>query len=583
MRTSSISLPSLVGGFCGFIAAAAIGWSMAGDSSAPAVPGNEVPVTSGKNERVSRPSRQSAGAALAEKRLAPVRAAGNPEARMRATIDLANSLPVSDFAAWIDGGFFNLRGGAELTLFSKIQMERWMKEDPEGLVGWSMKNNSYQSREILAKWADKEPQRVIDFFKTHPDNAQEIGALHAIAKDHPDLALRRFQELAAAGISSNRTSEIFSLMLVLAEKSPAALEATLASLPSALYFEASCALSGQRLKASFATEIRALWEEPDGWKIFAQNTRYDRKSAAAIFDELANIPPAWRSALASDSWNFMDESTAGKWLDADLTGLGFTPEQEKSLKKSALGRMDRNKPEEALKRMTAMGLNEDERKNVISNIIYSSNHDPEKVETIIGLLGTEEDQKYARSLLQSRSDQENGNTPKTPDEWLAKVGDLDVKNNSGHSLIEQMQNWDSGKMAELKSQFSKMPDEKKQVVAQIVAKQMSYGLTDSGLTGDAIRYLVSHPVEVSEESPNTVDVGKSPSAMTSGYAVRLATRSPDEAAEWVRSLPAGDAKSWAEKNLATSWAQYDPKAVEQWLKTLPAASREEVRKHMNKN
>jgi hypothetical protein len=66
----------------------------------------------------------------------------------------------------------------------------------------------------------------------------------------------------------------------------------------------------------------------------------------------------------------------------------------------------------------------------------------------------------------------------------------------------------------------------------------------------------------------------------SQFAVNWSKIDPEAASQWVQSLPAGDAKLWAQKNLAANWTQHDPEAVDQWIKTLPAESRGEVEKFM---
>ena len=48
------------------------------------------------------------------------------------------------------------------------------------------------------------------------------------------------------------------------------------------------------------------------------------------------------------------------------------------------------------------------------------------------------------------------------------------------------------------------------------------------------------------------------------------------ASQWVQSLPDGEARSWALKNVAFAWALYDPKEAGQWVDSLPAAARAEV-------
>ena len=60
----------------------------------------------------------------------PIRGAASPEARMRATLDLANSLPPSEFAAWLDGGFFTLREGAALTFGEDKEVFTLLSDGP---------------------------------------------------------------------------------------------------------------------------------------------------------------------------------------------------------------------------------------------------------------------------------------------------------------------------------------------------------------------------------------------------------------------------------------------------------------------
>lgn len=70
--------------------------------------------------------------------------------------------------------------------------------------------------------------------------------------------------------------------------------------------------------------------------------------------------------------------------------------------------------------------------------------------------------------------------------------------------------------------------------------------------------------------------------MASMHVVKWAEKDPEAASAWLQTLPAGDAKLWAQKNLATNWAKYDPDATAQWIATLPADARVEVKKYMTK-
>ncbi len=585
MKPSPTRFPAKAGGILGFLAMAVVGWNLAGGKHpSPAAAGIAMP--SGKHaDRSMRPVRSAGPGAIAGKRLDAIRRAGSPEARMRATLDLANSLPPSEFAAWLDGGFFTLREGAELTLFTKILQERWLLEDPEGLLLWSLKNETSQGRSILTTWAEKEPQRAIDFFKKHPDDSAEMRALAAIAKTHPALALQRLQEMVAAGISVKGTGNASSLLRQLAEKSPAALEAMLGSLPKQLRTQAEAALCGQRLTASFATEIRALWDRPDGWKIFQLNLSENQELRGKLFDELANLPPAWIASVASNSYYFVNEKNAGRWLDADLAGYGFTPEQAKNLRASALGTLAYKHPEEAIKRMGKMDMDVNSRQNIIANLLNSVDSDPEKAAALIATLGSEADRQLARSTLDARAANQDGTKIEQPADWLEKMATLDSKNaGNAYSYFSLLGQWDSDKLAALTTQFKSMRDDKKLLVAQAIAAGRRYELdSNPSLAGEAIRYLVVNPPAAPDPALGANRSSENdPLRMASEYAGRLAVKDPVAAGDWVQTLPAGDAKLWAQKNLAKNWAIHDPKAANQWAKSLPADARTAVQDFMKK-
>ena len=91
-----------------FLAMAIIGWNLTGALPPAAVDGDVGP----RGMRRIRPQPVSSGPdAAVRKSLDAIRAAGSPEERLRATLGFAGDLPPSEFAAWLDGGWFNLREG----------------------------------------------------------------------------------------------------------------------------------------------------------------------------------------------------------------------------------------------------------------------------------------------------------------------------------------------------------------------------------------------------------------------------------------------------------------------------------------
>jgi hypothetical protein len=367
----------------------------------------------------------------AAQRLEAIRATTNAKDRMRATIDLANSLPPADFAIWFDRGWFSLREGMELTLFTQILTERWRQEDPEAFLRWFLKNQPDADDPLIFDWAATQPQRLLNFFKSHPDDKAELYALKEIASENPELVLRRFQEMVAAGIFGEGSLAAWSVLDELAKQSPAALETIIDTLPSSLKPQAQTCLLRQKLRVSFATELRKLWERPDRLSVFGNVLEGSEDLEERLLGELANLPVSWRAGIASERSTFVGWKNAAKWAAADLEGAGFTAEQAQEIRNRGMSKLECREPETALKLMTELDLPPDQKEEILRSVFGNLKDEPEKAEQLLTHLGSEEEGQIARIALQARLFSPNFRTdsfetPKPdikpidqPDEWLA--------------------------------------------------------------------------------------------------------------------------------------------------------------------
>ncbi len=100
----------------------------------------------------------------------------------------------------------------------------------------------------------------------------------------------------------------------------------------------------------------------------------------------------------------------------------------------------------------------------------------------------------------------------------------------------------------------------------------------SALLEEAIRYRVLHPEPVtdSEVVPKERSKSSAELELASEYVGTLAQRDPERAAEWLQTLPDGDAKWWAAKNLHVLWSNFDPQAANRWKSLLPVAQQKAV-------
>lgn len=568
------------GAVAAFVATAALGWNLAGESK-PAAPVAATPAgtTAKKSARTERGNGRYGTPAYVREAMKSIRNAGSTEGRMRATIELARTLPVADIAAWLDGRWFDTGDGFDLTLFNKIVKQRWREEDPESLLLWSFKNGAETSQSIVREWAANDPQRLIEFYRKNPNDAMELQSLSEVAKKDPALAIGRLQEMIARGIPSSASGYDQFLLTKLAASSPAALEAALGSLPAAWQVKAEMALVGERLKTSFDEEIRKLWDRPDGWKLF-ENCAYGEGVSEKLLGELANLPASWRTSMASNYHRYLNFANAETWIDADLEGSGFTDEQAKRIRMGALQNLTYQKPELTLELLGEMEMDDNERRSVISNVFANAARNPEKLENLMAMLASDEEREMARTAVGQSIG--GASTPKVeePADWLAQAGEIDHQGSS-YQFVSMLQNWDKEKIAELTGQFRAMPDEGKRKVATLLTGQNFGGESlDPALQAEAIRYLVATPLEQAENGQEGLRVQDA--HLASVHAVKWAAKDPVAASEWVQTLPAGDAKLWAQKNLAKNWAQYDPDAAGQWVASLPAAARKELEGFMKK-
>jgi len=553
----------------------ALGWYLA----APPLPTHtgEAPTPETISHGSKRPGTSSRDRDVAAARMRVIRDAASPAERLRLTISLANSLPPSEFAAWMEGDRFSFRKGPELSVFRMIIFERWIQEDPDSLIPWAGKNNHGQAGRALIFLANNSPQRLIDHYRDHPDERTELATLKEMVKNHPELSLHRLQELSAGGLSSGTTRAALGLLVELAKKSPAALEAVLDTLSPDLRKQADVALSGQRLTTSFQTEIRALWERPDGFQVFDGCINENSALAEGLISGIGAMPETWKSSLAENPYNFIGEKNAKDWFHTDLEAAGFSPSQALSLKREALDHLASSDPEFMMTNLESADVDLRAKARLISSALRSAKGDGAEVEKLINLLGSEESKELARTQLKQLELTSNASKPPEPSKWLETIGGSDDTLRP-YQVLGQLNGRDKAWFADLRSGFAELPSDQKLKIGRIIAAGGMSTEIDPAFAGEAIRALVTGSPSAPES--NNKSQREDPVMASSTYAVQLAMTDPAAATSWINTLPEGDAKLWAYKNVAANWQQYDPKAVAQWLQTLPADARAPVAEHL---
>ncbi len=574
MKVSS-SITILLGGVTAFTAMSALGWKLAGERE-------EIPTIVSASERASRTSDRPARANGADmpghvrRQLSAIRATNCPAERMRLTIDLVNGIPHDDFPRWIDGRWFDLGTGFDMALFKNLIDQRWEHEDPEGMIQWSFaRGGDSRGNQVLMNWSENDPQRVIDYLNRNPNPTAEGRLLPELAKNHPLIALARLQELLAAGnVPSDSNGYLEQTLRQLAEKSPEELFSSLDSLPPGWQIKVESALSGELLKHDFEGEIKYLHERPDGLAIFNAAIGGVEGFRDKVLAELHNLPASWIQSIANNYYMYIDGKNASQWIATDLEALGLSAERAFSLRRDALGSMAHAHAEEMFKLMGAMDLGGNHRQSLIANA-FSHDRSPEETDRLLALL-SREDRAIALAVQESRAHKHQINNPAG---WLDRLASIDktMDNQAAiRSLTSTLASWDSGKLAEFSKQFATMPADRKDQIASMLL-DAGYD-SDLGLKGELIRHVATQEKARLGGAGNNDRAGSSYRhiSLASNHVVQWAQSDPVAASRWVRTLPEGDTKRWAQKNLASNWALYDPEAANTWVKSLPVDAGQEV-------
>ncbi|MCW1916897.1 hypothetical protein OJ996_25130 [Luteolibacter sp. GHJ8] len=579
----------------GFLATALAGWHLAAPETRASA-GKVVEAGSAVDSKHrERKLRDGGIPAQVRETMAAIRGAATPEQRMRATIDLVQSMPLSDLEQWLENRWFDSGDSYDFTLFNKIAYQRWEAEDPEGLIAYHLKSNSYRAQEMLAKLAKDDPAKALAFCAGRPNPSIELDVLSSVLKVDAKLALqhaRAMLERGAFNDSNYYQGDQFFQELV--KKDPAALESLFADMPARLRQRAEGALTGQKLKADFAGTLKELMERQDGYKTFRNAYSDNDNIKAGILDHLAGLPDSWKKQIANEPYNLINPDNAGKWLEADLEGMGFSGTDAKNVWNFAIQYYANKNPTEALAMLGNMDLEKGNRDNVIENIFRNAQNDPKKMEALMAALQTDEDRAIAQKFVKVTD--ENGETVarkephliKEPKEWLEAVMSGDRANANTYTYY--IQQWPKEKIEELTTEFRGMAAADKSSLAMLLANSShgDSGGSAQGLQGEAILYLVNNPPPKEEpkqpENPSPFGPSRSFDAnnAASRHAVFLAQKDPDAASQWVQSLPAGETRQWAQKNLAKNWAMYDPEAMQQWVNTLSSTERKGVEEFLEK-
>jgi len=307
----------------------------------------------------------------------------------------------------------------------------------------------------------------------------------------------------------------------------------------------------------------------------------NKELGSKLLGNIEDLPEEWLSKMANSSYSLVGEANAKEWFEADLENKGLNSSQATRIWGRALDRIVKKDPEYALANLAESKISDAAKSRLIAKALDSADSNPEEELALISLLDSDEDRLMAQEILDVRALQDGGKMVASPAEWLDVFSKMDTVTGATASVMEnQVSKWSAAELVELRSDFGGLSTEQQQKIAEAIMSVTSTGrrpYPDFEFSGDVVRALVINPEDV--DVNERFDPAE-PIKASSGYAVWLFRHDPAAATKWVSSLPDGEAKLWASKNLADNWSQYNPKAVEAWISKLPEDTQKEVRQHL---
>lgn len=204
-----------------------------------------------------RPSSGGTIPAAAVKCLEEVRGAGDVQDKLRATIQLAQSLPLSELKAWFEGKWFDEKEDILSAVFYQIAISRWLAADPASLMRYCHLKEESRAALVAWEWALRDSRAAFAYLgEVHDTALREKMASHmamALAIHQPEAAIGEMPLL----LSTLGTHELWLLMAKLAETAPDTLKTAAANWPPYTREGIARELATVGLKRDLAVPLRS--------------------------------------------------------------------------------------------------------------------------------------------------------------------------------------------------------------------------------------------------------------------------------------------------------------------------------------
>lgn len=571
------ALPSYLAGAAVFGICAITAWSLrSGDETkAGSRSSASASATDRKASKTTRSSGRGGVPAEVTQRLAEIRAGRTVEERLRATLQLAESLPIEDLEKWFTEGWFDGREDMQTYYFHRIALGRWLKADPEGLMDYCLRERSDHTYHSARAFAKQDPAAALAYaseIKNPEKRAQFLSSIGgALGEADPQLAFEAVNRLSEnTEIIGN--GSLMEMIRGISVASPEFLRGKIDQLPAGLQMQARQYLTRALLKKNFAATVAELEKSPNGKRSFASAVENDAELVKEVARDPGSLPEGWFADAASQASYYLVRDDPKRWLNEDLAALGMNEEQAQNLRSQALNQLARKDPEALKALLAGQELTARERNSAVGAMTGLLSEDREKAEAWIATLTDPGEIAIAKSVLTHNQSDSKETTP------ASLISDLLADGSRiTWTQARAAETWSHEERAAAEKEFAALPDEQKAGVAQKLMTS-DYDQFPATIRAEAVRYLIENK---QDETKPAGPQGNPLVQAAATQGARWAEDDPVAGRRWIESLPQGTERLWAAKNFAARWVDYEPTEARKWISGLPAEERAQVQKYLD--
>lgn len=502
------------------------------------------------NNAKSGPPRSLRMSEAARREVRVIRAIKDRNARMQALVRLAASLPVADLKQWYEGNYLGFLDEDSANVFCRIAEERWMEADPADIARFMMDRKVYRCERYIEAWLKADAPAAKAYLVT-----RQGEQLNELTIDYAEIIGKTDVPAALEFLSSTKVSNRFISQAALYRLARQDRNAVMAYVDAWPKEERSRVLKGiaeEYLETDLPWAMTLLQQQGETAESFAANmprffrTLYPTESRVGHF---AGLPAGWAETIAASRPDVLVNDCAADWLELREPPAWLSREAFEKLQLAAATDQDweHERPGAGL-RLVEEGdwLPAELRAKLAAILVRTWKDGPDQAEAWIATLDEEVRGETGKALdvlrQMSRGREQEWLAHGSPSLFLRAL--LDPA--PAMSIHDVPESWDKGEIAEAMTTSNSLSQE------------------------DCVKLLGSRttlPPELCahllQRSGDALPQDRSVKAHAS-IAAQWAEENTAAAAKWVESLPEGEARTWAAKNVVLRWSSYSPAAAKAW-------------------